>query len=636
VVAVEVVRNKRQSISSQSQRRQRGAVAVFVAIALLALLTATMLAIETGRLYGAHRQLQKAATLAALDAARVVSGCGSSSPTQTLLDTRVTSSLASNGYGSTGGVTAFNEAGTIQTLTTNGVAQRSLLPGSMSTAKAVRVTLSAPFPAQIIPLFTPGGTMKVSATATQQVQGSLSVGTGLASLNNGLANSLLSALLGGNINLSALDYQGIAQTNVTLGQLQTALGVQDLSDPTSLQITKTPSSILNGLASALTGTANAQVIAALQNLSGNTTNNGPINLSGILQPIGSIASNVPVANLGDVLLDLATATRANSGGGATPIELKNLSLSIAGVTLKVYLNVIQPPQYSGLGRPGATSATSSQIKLMLRLQISTVSSLINSVSGLLSLLASIQVDPVNLGIDLNVAQATGYLDRVDCPSIAVNGGSPTAYLSAKTGVATVSIGTYTGTPAPTTPLTSGAITGLRISSLLLGSVAYNVNIPTIVSATVGDNTVRPLPLPVTNFSKMTGIPAGFSPVYIAAGSPFATPTTPVAANPQTVSSGSLLSSALSTLLTSLNLRLDQTSGSSGLLGLLGTTLQLVTNSLVPAIQALLTPILTGVGSLVDAIINPLLQALGLQVGSATVFMDLVTSGQPVIITTVVP
>ena len=55
--------------------RQRGFAAVFAAIAMVAMLSAVALAIDVGRLYNAKRNLQRAASLAALDAVQVVSGC---------------------------------------------------------------------------------------------------------------------------------------------------------------------------------------------------------------------------------------------------------------------------------------------------------------------------------------------------------------------------------------------------------------------------------------------------------------------------------------------------------------------------------------------------------------------------------
>ncbi len=42
--------------------RQRGAVAIWIAVSLVALISATFLAIDTGQLYYAQKQLEKSAT----------------------------------------------------------------------------------------------------------------------------------------------------------------------------------------------------------------------------------------------------------------------------------------------------------------------------------------------------------------------------------------------------------------------------------------------------------------------------------------------------------------------------------------------------------------------------------------------
>lgn len=617
-----------------------------------------MLAIEIGRVYSSQRKLQKAATLAALDAARVVSGCGTATPTQSSLDSRVSNSLATNGLDSASGVTALTEGGTIQTLTVNGVQQRSLLPGALSGANAARVTLSSPLPTQIIPLFRSGGVMKASATATQSALGSLEVASTLGTVNNGIANSLLSALLGGSISLSAASYQGLAQTSVTAGALATSLGVsvKDLSNPVSLG-TRTPVSVLNGLVSALSGTANQQVIDSLKNLAGQTTNNTPIPLGNILGPVGDLASNAPLLSLGDLIEALALATRADPSGTVTPIELTSLPLSnlltTAGATVKIYAKVLEAPKFSGLGRPGQTSASTAQVRLMLRMQVTTVSSIVSAVNPVLALVglggilynAPVTVDPLRLGIDINVAKAYGYLDSITCPKSGVYNGNPAAYLSGQTAVATVSLGTFTGTPTATTALASSKtpITALHVGpacALLcivpLGTLSFNVNVAGPVSATVGDSTIRPLPLPVTDFTlTSSGTSRNDPPVYAANGNIYA----PVTDNPQTISSSGLLSSTLSSLLGSIGASLtvdtDKTKD-SGLLSLLSSILTSLVNTLVSAVSTLLGPLLTGVGSVVDTLLDPLLQALGLSLGKATIQMDAVTVGQPYVVTTALP
>jgi hypothetical protein len=213
-------------------------------------------------------------------------------------------------------------------------------------------------------------------------------------------------------------------------------------------------------------------------------------------------------------------------------------------------------------------------------------------------------------------------------------------------VATVSLGTFTGSPTASTQLstTKSPITGLHVGpacALLciipLGKLSLNVNVTGPVSTTVGDSTIRTLPLPVSDYTLTDpGVLRSSAPVYTAKGIP---PATPVADNPQTVSAGGLLGSTLSSLLNTLgaSLTVDKdTSQDTGLLNLLSSVLTSLANTLVSAVTSLLGPLLANVGGLVDVILDPLLQILGLQVGKATVIMDAVTVGQPYIVTTALP
>lgn len=628
----EVVGSKRKIIFSS--HRQRGAVAVFVGIAMLALLSGLMLAIETGRAYSAHRQLQKAATLAALDAARLVSGCNGTTATQAALDTQVNSTLAANNYGSVAGITAVTEAGTIQTITTNGVLQRSLLPTTFSVANAVRVTLTSPLPTQIIPLFQTGGTMRVSATATQDAQGSLRVGSGLADVN--VSKSLLSALLGGNV--SVADFTGLANVSLTSTQLATALGVNvtDLANVTSLNKTVVLGTALSGLSSALGSTVSQQVRDSLQNLAGQATNSTPIPLASILGPVGNLASDVPFVGLQDVVMALALASRTDPSGNPQPIQLNNIqALNVPGVaTVTAYAKIISPPVLSAVGKAGALTdpktaqASTAQVRLMIRIDgsgVGNVLSLLNIIN--IPFVAQVTAVPnLKIGIDIDVAKATAWLNTLSCPRTGVNNGYPVAGLNATTAVATVTAGTYTTvtgavTPASSIPLATVKLLGITLADLALGINASVGSTPhTLNNVTQFKQCKRNVNFPATcdDTTAVTG-PTSLTtiPIYRALGAP-GTPTVP-AANPST-ENPQLISSQ-----TGILLNLTLTGGTS----LVGAVLTPITNALTPLLTFINTTLST-------ALINPLLNLLGVSAGTAAVTMDTVTIGQPVTVTTAVP
>jgi uncharacterized membrane protein len=605
-------------------RFQRGAAAVFVAISLIALLTATGLAIELGRVYNAQRQLQKAATLAALDASRVVSGC-TAGATRADFDNAVNASVARNyNYGS---FVATGDFGTVQTV----ASLRSLLPtSSIAQANAARVTLTAPFPKLLFPYLPQRtGVLIASATATQEALGSLRIGSGVADVN--LSKSLLSALLGGSVNV--VDYNGLAGVNVTAQQLATALGVSvaDLADPLSLSNTVVLGAALNGLASALGGTVSSQVRNSLQNLAGQATNNTPIPLSGILGPISNVASDVPFVSLQDVFMALALASRANPIGNPTPIQLNGLNVvALPGVAnVSVFAKVIEPPKLSNLGRAGpltdarTAQASTAQVRLMIR---------IDGSGGLLSSLNLINipfvaqvtaVPSLKIGIDVEVAKATAWLNSLTCPVNGTNNGLPVAGLDVNTAVATVAVGTYNNTtdavtPGSSIPLATVKLLGITLANLALGidsSVAQTAS--TLNDVTQFRQCKRNGSFPSVCDDTDPASPDSKTPIYRALGAP-GMPTVP-AASPSTENPQKTVSNL------GINLNLKLTGGSS----LVGAVLTPITNLITPLLNLVNTTLLT-------AVINPLLDLLGVSAGTATVTMDLVTVGQPVVVTTTLP
>ncbi|MBE8335766.1 hypothetical protein IQA65_16970, partial [Leptospira borgpetersenii serovar Ballum] len=96
---------------------------------------------------------------------------------------------------------------------------------------AARVEVTAP-----APLFfgrwilnRPSVTVRKTATAAipgGQPQAMFSIGSRLASLDGGLANALLSGLLGSNVSLTVMDYRALAGGRVNLLQFSDALATE--------------------------------------------------------------------------------------------------------------------------------------------------------------------------------------------------------------------------------------------------------------------------------------------------------------------------------------------------------------------------------------------------------------------------
>lgn len=199
---------------------------MFAAIAMTALLAAVALTIDIGRLYFAQRDLQNAASLAALDASRKASGCYGPIEDSRLAtaDATARDSLVRNGF--TGdALTAVRIGGVGRTPD----ALRFFDADADNRSFAVQVGLQRPAPPRLLPYFveaTPqSGTDEVEpprerrltavASATVRNDVSLSVGSYTARVNPMAPGTLLQALPG-NISITALDYAALLDAEVNL------------------------------------------------------------------------------------------------------------------------------------------------------------------------------------------------------------------------------------------------------------------------------------------------------------------------------------------------------------------------------------------------------------------------------------
>ncbi|WP_158608377.1 pilus assembly protein TadG-related protein [Stagnimonas aquatica] len=645
------------------RHRQAGAVAVFAALTLVALLSALALAVDVGRLYYAQRDTQRLADVAALDASRVVSGCASSSgvpgsKAQALAE--VMASLARNSS-STKDYTVSVQIGR-QLSNPGGLRGFQELGDGDDRLDAVRVRISRQQPTRIFPLVTGNRDASLTAVAvgSQQAVGAFNVGSGLLSLNtqqSALLNPLLRALLCPNggaactagINLTAADYAGLANAHVSLGNLlagatELGLGVQDVSDLLNLQLTLPQwlGVVGNGLEFALTGTGNqvsSGVSGLVQGLAGVAESNGAVFGLGELLNMTGLALNQPVSDLlaalpfidGMTLLNaLGQAATAAAAGGPSSVAIPGLGLSVPGVAdVKVFLKVVEPQQ-PGLGAVGSEGAVARTAQVRLQIRISAgqllnglkaaLEALINSLLGILAILgvhSSVAILPssLNLGVDVDVASAEAQLEALQCPRASSNNGHPIASLSASTAVADVQVGTFSGTATAANPQTLSPTGNLPLATVavnagLLGSTNLALGLE-LTSVSVGSQGQRTLS-PISSYTERDpGTDSG--PPYYQANNPVSN------MNPQTIGSP-----------VNVGVHLGVTSQQTGS-GLVGGLVGLVSSIVNSVNTVILAPLLTLVNSLATALINPLLQLLGVQLGTATVTMEAVTVNQPQVI-----
>lgn len=652
---------------SATRKTQSGAVAVFVAVALIGLISAMAMAIDVGRLYVAQAELDKVADMASMAGAEVASGCKgieADGMPGSFEDIRATveEAIQQNG-GEAEWVTGIRGSPGVEvgrsSVSSQGLRAFQPLSAGHPQADTVRVTLTRATPRPLVPMWIgQSATLVSSSTARQSVIGSFSLGSSLLNLNSAnsiLLNALLGSLLGSQIHLSAADYQSLANMGVSLGMLATAVGVEasELSDLLQANaLTPVLPQVLDGLVQGLGDSASSHVAQLLGTLA-DAANNQPVPLSQLLIPVTDTVTDVPFINLLDLILALGASAASES---SNPLLIP-VGVTIPGVlTSTVHIQVRESPQI-GIGRPGEAYAKTAALKVSVRIQgdavlgaiqqsvNSALSGLITTVTNALRLvtlgLVNVQVTGptliphLNLGIDVDVARAAARLDSVHCPSR--SDPTLTAGLSASPSLASVNIGGFTGTPSASSipPLNSTQTfnvlsLGLRASSLVnLGTLNLNVALD-FSCANVGSPCHGPEPAYTAPFDPLPRLVDEFSQVSPDLGPPYALALghygdAPVhGVNPQSVGSSLDLD-------VDLNLRQPLVSG-SGVLGGMGYLL----NGLVGTVTGLLNPLTNFVGNVLSSVVQPLLALLGIQLGQATVYMNTVSIDRPSVVTRCIP
>lgn len=276
-------------------------------------------------------------------------------------------------------------------------------------AQAARVTLAARSPTFFARIFGIRSTeIRRSATATQTNLAAFSIGSGLASLKGGIANSLLSALTGSSVSLSVMDYNALAGARIDLldyiDALRTGASLQAGSYDSTLDAQVTTPQLLNALADALPA-ADAGQASAIRGIAAHV---GPtsVQLSSLIDlgPLGSQAEGGHGVARVDALALLSAIAQIGNGGRQVQIDL---GASVAGLSqTRVWLAIGQRPANS----PWLTvTATGTPIIRTAQMRLYIEASLVNLSLPLLGTLAAIKVP-----IYVELASAEAKLDAIDC------------------------------------------------------------------------------------------------------------------------------------------------------------------------------------------------------------------------------
>ena len=393
---------------------RRGVTAMLTALCGVALIGSAALGVDLGDIYMKTRQLQGVADLAAMASVQSLDPAASQSPAATAQAT-----AALNPW--RGGITAQAVTG-LYAADGSVAAARRFTPSTAS-PNAVQVTLQAPVPLYFAGLLIGRSSLTLtrSAVAARAQFAAFSIGSGLASLNGGVANALLSALTGSQVQLSVMNYQALASANVDLLRyipaLQTRAGLQALSFSQVLTTSVTPAAALGALADSLSASGQPAAASAAQSLAAASASLPGTPLSTILD-LGPYESQDQTtdgsgASLSVGALGLADALLAAANGS------RQISLALNGLVpgvpqVNLWLAIGQRPSQS----PWLTVTDAGQVvvrtaQMRLYIQASLAPGVLSTASG---------GALVTLPIYVEAASAQAKLQDMQCPESAASQG----------------------------------------------------------------------------------------------------------------------------------------------------------------------------------------------------------------------
>jgi uncharacterized membrane protein len=399
-----------------------GSIAIMAALAVTTVIGCAAFAIDTGSVYLESRRLQGVADLAAVAAARDLANANAAAQ----------ATVSANPGGA--GLTPVVTTGIYTPSPSIPVAQRFVAGGT--SPNAVHVDLTGKANVYFSTVFT--GLKQVSvtrhATAAQAQLASFSIGSGLASVQGGAANALLSALTGSTVSLSVMNYNGLVGANVNLldyvkalqtnanlqgvtynqvlsGQIGTGTALQALSDALTSEGQSGPASSVHVLAQAA-GTTTKVDLANLINL-------GPYGVQDHVAGASDANVSLTAMDLAQGVLSLANQDRQ--------VAL-DLGASVPGLTsLQAWVAIGERPNNSPwltVAKDNSVTISTAQARLYIQAQ---------ALTGL----GILGIAPVTLPVYVELAPAQAKLASISCSA---DPASQSASLSVNTGVGSLSIG----------------------------------------------------------------------------------------------------------------------------------------------------------------------------------------------------
>ena len=596
----------------------RGVIAPMTAVVMAVLIGMVGLVTDAGVWFADRRQLQDVTDTAALAAARYANDAVAARAAASTIFTQ-------NGLDPTKVLTQM-QTGNYCPDVSKTVAlrfQNTSCVGGSTVPDAVRLTTTSDTQLYLSQFFITGKRqISTTATAARINQAGLEAGSGLASLNGGVANAMLSALTGGSVALSAVQYNGLLNTKVdtltfldalaakvgiTAGTYSSVLasniGIGDLIDTQIAVLT------------AQTQTADvAAAVAGMRLLRGQVAGNQTVSI-GKLFDLG-LWSNAPVGDstsasalhAGLNLLQL-TSFALQIANGKNFATIPSSTIGIAGVaSLRVEATAIEPPtrSYYAFG-PAGTTVHTAQVRLKLRLEVLTLVSQLGT--GL------------NVPIYIEVAAGDARIDSINC------GGSPatdaTVAVTAHAGISNVYLGTVPDDAMTnfSAPVSAAAVQPVVITNPGLAGLLTIGTTSAKAAITIGSSNGAGTAL---TFVQPVGTPVQTEPPT--QRGVIGRPAFPGQTASPAIRARAISSNVSANLLGGLAETMQVRTCTTVVLGVCVLPITL-TGAAVGMLYTTLDPILTGL----DNVINGLLRTLGIQLGYVDVSVTGVRCGLPVLV-----
>jgi uncharacterized membrane protein len=241
---------------------------------------------------------------------------------------------------------------------------------------AIRVTLTRDRPLFFGRFLTGRQDSIIRATATGARRGyaAFSLGSRVAALNGGLPNALLSALTGSEVNLSVMDYNALASTDIDLLAFSDALRTELDADVLTFGQTLNTQATLPQVVSALASAADGQAASALEHIADGALPRALLPSRAI--DLGPRASSIRIDAANPVKVNALSLLRAMLllGNANRQVDLSLAGHLPGGSGINIALLVGEPPADSPLIAVTDTNdvvVRTAQVRLKVETRVAT-------------------------------------------------------------------------------------------------------------------------------------------------------------------------------------------------------------------------------------------------------------------------